>query len=112
MIMQVSVDGKGVLDFAKMWPRTFVVGDAEGYCGDRLMVTVSRPFSAEEDAVFDWVLDQDRVALVGIMHLADGRDLMLLERRHKTQSLAEAVEEHRVHIRKILTDIGLLTPAS
>lgn len=106
MISVESPELPGVV-FADLWPRSFSQGDAEGYVGTDLMVTISRPFSKDEDALFKWLMRQDGCLLIGIKNLSDGRDLILFERRFTKQSEAEAVDEHRRHLSGLIERLEL-----
>ena len=111
-MISLSVEGAGALTWDTVWPRTYKLGDAEGYCGDTYIVTLSRPFTRSEDHLFRWLTEQDAVELYGLAHLSDGRDLMLFERLFVTQSREAAREEHAQHLRARLEEFGLLAPTA
>lgn len=97
------------LSWADMWPRQFAVGGSEAYLGATVIVLIAKPFTAGEDAVVTWALLQDDCFLVGTHHMGDGRDLILLERLHRKQSLEEANLEQRRHLARKLDEIGVST---
>jgi hypothetical protein len=72
-----------------------------------MMVAMTRPFTPDEDLVFDWVLKQDTCELYGICNLDDGRDLIVFDRTYGRQSRLDAAVEHQVHIRKVLEAQGV-----
>lgn len=109
-MVQLAVEGVGALTWETYWPRRFRMGDAEGYCGEAFIVTISSAFTPAEDELFRWVVAQDSVELYGLSHLSDGRDIMLFERRYVKQSEDEARTEHRLHLRRVLEEAGALTP--
>jgi len=77
----------------EIYPRHVKVGDSEGWCGPSLMALVLRPFTPGEDAVVAWAKAQDDAVLLDVVHLADGRDYMVLERLHSKQTLRAALAE-------------------
>lgn len=105
----ISVDSPDLpeVTFADLWPRTFRQGTAEGYVGTDIMITVSQPFTPDEDALFKWLMRQDGCYLVGIKSVSDGRDLILFDRRFTKQTKAEAKEEHRRHLAGLLERLEL-----
>jgi hypothetical protein len=91
-----------------LWPRHIAYGECEAWCGAALVVCITRPFTPDEDLVFDWIMKQDACELFGIAHLSDGRDLIVLDRMFKTQSMHEAQMEHYDHIRAVLQAHGVV----
>lgn len=95
------------LNFMDLWPRVIEFGDAQGFCGDKLIVTVSRAFTLDEDKVFRWVSAQDDVELIGMTHVPDGREIMLFERKFMKQSAEDARAEHAAHLRTVLSRLNI-----
>lgn len=104
-MIDVSIEGIREVQFAELWPRSIKVGTAEAYCGDGLIITVSKCFTTEEDSVFQWAKAQDDSVLYAVQHLSDGRDLFVFERLFVSQTREEAREEHRAHLREWLSRI-------
>lgn len=102
--MHLLVEGLDRLGWNDMFPRQFKQGDCEGWCGESFIVLVSRPFTAEEDAGFNWIMEQDTVQLAGVMPLADGRDLMMFDRQHTKQSKSEAKREQVMFIKQRMSE--------
>jgi hypothetical protein len=74
------------------------VGDSEGWCGPSLMVVVLRPFTPGEDAIITWACAQDDAELLEVLHLQDGRDYIVLARRHTKQTLQAALAEQQAFL--------------
>lgn len=109
MTINVAIEGN-ILDgvaYADLFPRTFLLGDARGYFGEEIIVTVSRPFTKGEDELFRWVVEQDGTQLFGIYGCEDGRDLIVFERLYTKQTREEAHEEHGRHLRDLLVARGV-----
>lgn len=83
---------------AAIYPRCTEIGGSRAYCGPAFMVSVTRPFTAGEDAVMAWCRAQDDIVLHDWLPLLDGRDLMVLERLHTKQSYPAALREQEEHI--------------
>ena len=98
----VLLDGLGDISWGELFPRKKLIGDGEAYFGGEFVVTITRPFTASEDEIFQWVVAQDGVKMYGVVHLGDGRDLILFERSHTVQNRVEAEREHRVHIQRLI----------
>lgn len=47
-------------------------------------------------------MEQDGVELSEVMHLPDGRDILMFDRKHMKQSYQDAEEEHQSHLRDVL----------
>lgn len=107
-MIDLSVEGMESLSWGDLWPRHVAYGECEAWVGGSLIICITRPFTPDEDLVFDWVLRQDTCELYGISHLSDGRDLIVLDRTFTTQNRYEAQMEHRQHIRSTLESLGLL----
>lgn len=106
MTIQLEVEGFPDLAFAEMWSRSFRMGTAEGYVGAEVIVTVSRPFSPEENELFRWVVEQDGCLLFGIYNASDGRDVIVFERTYTKQSEEDAFAEQREHLAKLARRLG------
>lgn len=103
MTITVELEGMEDLSFTELWPRHERVGfNGEAWCGGSLIVTVTRPFTVEEDHIFLWVMKQDACQLIGVHHLPDGRDIILFERMFVLQSKVDAIQEHQEHLQKLL----------
>lgn len=89
----------------EVYPRHVKVGDSEGWCGPSLIALLLRPFTPGEDAVVTWARAQDDTALLDVVHLADGRDYIVLERLHTKQSLREALSEQNAFLAKAIRRI-------
>ena len=100
--MSVIIDGLGDVAWGDLFPRKKLIGDGEAYLGGEFVVTITRPFTESEDDIFRWVVAQDGVKMYGVVPLGDGRDLILFERSHTTQTRIEAEREHRVHIQRLV----------
>lgn len=87
--------------------RHIKVGDSEAWCGPSIIAAVLRPFTAGEDAVVMWIRHQDDTALLDLVHLADGRDYVVLERLHTTQSRQQALVEQREYLRSVLAKVPM-----
>jgi len=92
-----------VIAFDDLWPRSIRRGDCAAWCGFDVVITLTRPFTHQEDAVFDWVTKQDSVSLIGWHSLEDGRDYMLFERLYSTQTREDAWHEHNAHLNNLNT---------
>lgn len=101
-MIAMSVEGLDRLNWDDMFPRKFRQGDCQGWCGESFIVLVSRPFTNDEDAGFKWIMEQDKVELVGVMPLPDGRDLMMFDRCFVLQSREEARREQVAYIKEAL----------
>ncbi|HLP97640.1 MAG TPA: hypothetical protein VK149_04265 [Sideroxyarcus sp.] len=77
------------------YTRHIKIGDSEGYVGAEVMLAITRPFTPAEDAVFLWLLIQDKAHLLDMVPLADGRDYIILRREYETQSMEAAFAERR-----------------
>lgn len=91
------------LNLAELFPRSIEVGGSLGYCGALDIVAITKPLSAGEDAVLAWCLAQDSAYLTDLGYLADGRDVFVLRRLHKKQTLDAAVSEQVEHMKKTLS---------
>lgn len=69
------------------------VGESQGWCGPSLISLVLKPFTPGEDAVIAWAVAQDDADLLDMVHLNDGREYVVLARRHTKQSLRDALAE-------------------
>jgi len=108
--ISVAIEGMPEVTWAELWPRSIVIGDASAYVGADVIVTVSRAFSREEDALFAWVDGQDDCDLFGIQHLADGRDLCVFNRNWRSQTREQADMEHRSHLRALIRKLEAQRP--
>jgi hypothetical protein len=90
--------GLAELAWSDFWARSFSCGGSEAYVGADMIVCATKPFTAGEDAVMTWIAAQDQALLSILVNLADGRDLMLLERLHVKQSRADALAEQQAHL--------------
>jgi hypothetical protein len=97
------------LRWEDVWPRSFVAGESRAYLGAFTITLLTKPFTAGEDAAITWALLQDECAMIGCHHMSDGRDLMLLERMHVTQSRQDAINEQRRHLARKLESLGLMS---
>lgn len=104
----MELDGFGGLDWGSLWPRHIAYGECHGWVGSGLIIVMTRAFTPDEDLLFDWVAKQDRCHLYGIHHMQDGRDLIVFERQFVSQSQADAVAEHQAHLRKVLSQAGVI----
>lgn len=91
------------LDWAPAFSRKVRAGESEAYLSALDIVVISKPFTAGEDAVMSWVNAQDGTTLSAITPLVDGRDLLHLRREHTRQSLGDAVLEHQLWTRALLS---------
>ena len=73
--------------------RCIKVGDSEAWLGVDLITAILRPFTAGEDAVALWIVAQDETTLLDLVPLADGRDFVVLERKHLSQTRSQAIVE-------------------
>lgn len=89
------------------YSRHVKVGDSEAWCGVSLVVAVLRPFTPGEDAVVTWIRAQDDTELLDLVHLADGRDYVVLERKHVTQSRQDALREQERYINSLVARIPM-----
>lgn len=104
----IAVEMNGVtVAWSDLWPRYIAYGECEAWCGGGLVVCLTRPFTTDEDLLFDWVLKQDRCELFGIYHMEDGRDLIVFDRMFTKQSKHEAMDEHRAHVKRVLQQAGM-----
>lgn len=101
-MIAMSVEGLDRLCWDDMFPRKFRQGEAIGWCGESFIVVISSPFTADEDAVFEWVMKQDVVELVGVLPCSDGRDLLMFDRCFIKQSREDARKEQVDFIRQAL----------
>ncbi len=90
--------GLSDLAWSDFWARSFSCGGSEAFVGADMIVCATKPFTAGEDAVMAWIAVQDKAVLSLLVSLADGRDLMLLERLHLLQSRSEAFAEQQAHL--------------
>lgn len=98
------------VEWADLWPRHKRIGTAEAYCGAWMIITISRAFSADEDQIFQWALEQDQCSVWGIYHMRDGRDLILFDRMHTKQTVTDAEAEHLAHLGAMLRRQGISIP--
>lgn len=110
MTISVDIEGMPEVSWADLWPRQIHIGDAHGYVGADVIVTISKVFSKEEDALFHWVDSQDDCYLFGIQHLPDGRDLIIFNRNWRTQTREQAEMEHRSHLRALIRKLESQRP--
>lgn len=78
------------------------MGESEGWCGANFIVLVLKPFTAGEDAVILWATRQDDSELVDILHLSDGRDYIVLQRKHSSQGYREAIREQEAFAMRLI----------
>jgi hypothetical protein len=90
------------LPFSDAFSRKFRAGDSEAYVGATDVVVISKPFTPGEDAVVSWLLGQDSTYLEEAYALPDGRDLFLMRREHRLQTLASAIREHNFFVSRSL----------
>lgn len=102
MSIGLAVDGFEWMTWDDVWPRHFKSGDCEGWCGATMIVVVTRAFTRGEDLLFQWLELQDKCELYGVHHMQDGRDLIVFERLHVTQSAEDARREHVDHLQALL----------
>jgi hypothetical protein len=95
------------LRWVDLWPRSFQAGGSEAHLGAFTITLVTVPFTAGEDAAFTWALAQDECTLMGVYHMSDGRDLLLLERNHVKQWRGDAILEQRRHLARKLEQLGI-----
>lgn len=91
----------------EVYPRHIKVGDSEGWCGPSLISLVLRPFTPGEDAVVLWACAQDDAVLLDMVHLTDGRDFVVLQRLHTTQTLRQALAEQNTFLDSIIWRIPM-----
>jgi hypothetical protein len=108
--ISVDIEGMPEISWGDLWPRSIVIGDAYGYVGADVIITISRVFSREEDALFSWVDGQDDCDLFGIQHLGDGRDLCVFTRNWRSQTRDQAEMEHRSHLRALIRKLEAQRP--
>lgn len=108
MTINVTLEGFSGLSWSELWPRHKRFGNCEAWVGGGLAICVTQPFTAEEDQLFRWVLEQDTCVLYGIHHMKDGRDLIVFDRTFTTQTREEAIREHQEHLRQLLKETGLV----
>lgn len=81
------------------YTRSIMVGESAGYVGLYVITSITKPFSAGEDAIFSWITTQDDCHLADMVQLSDGRDYCIFWREYVKQSYASALEEHDRYIR-------------
>jgi hypothetical protein len=112
--VSLSVDAQSVrmsfpilMSVLEIYPRHIKVGDSEGWCGPSLMALILRPFTPGEDAVVAWATAQDDTNLLDLVHMADGRDYVVLERLHVKQSLRQALQEQNEYLAEAIWRIPM-----
>lgn len=105
--MVIAVDGWDGVAWSDLWPHHIEVGDCEAWVGGTLMIAVTRPFTYEENQVFQWLVEQDDAVLYALHHLRDGRDLLVFDRQFTKQHREDALGEHRAHLRALMNKTGV-----
>lgn len=78
--------------------KTIRVDDSEAMLGANLITAIVRPFTPGEEAIAEWVRQQDQTALIDYQPLSDGRDYIVLQRLHASESYAAALQKSTDHV--------------